>query len=134
MQRKKEEGKHSLRIATIFSYATNEDDADANGFLPEELSVVEEPAALYGLNKHSREKLDEFIVDYNKMFETKFSTKDSESFYNYYNDIDYSGTNTINKLIIDGELLTISDLTAGVYDTIPDDSDPDPVPDNPYNI
>jgi type I restriction enzyme R subunit len=87
LRRKKEEGKHSLRIATIFSYATNEDDADANGFLPEELSVVEEPAALYGLNKHSREKLDEFIVDYNKMFETKFSTKDSESFYNYYNDI-----------------------------------------------
>ncbi len=87
LQRKKEEGKHNLRIATIFSYATNEDDADANGFLPEELSVVEEPAALYGLNKHSREKLDEFIVDYNKMFETKFSTKDSESFYNYYNDI-----------------------------------------------
>jgi type I restriction enzyme, R subunit len=86
-QRKKEEGKHNLRIATIFSYATNEDDADANGFLPEELSVVEEPRALYGLQAHSREKLDEFIGHYNQMFETKFSTKDSESFYNYYNDI-----------------------------------------------
>jgi len=86
-QRKKEEGKHNLRIATIFSYATNEDDADANGFLPEELSVVEEPRALYGLQAHSREKLDEFIGHYNTMFETKFSTKDSESFYNYYNDI-----------------------------------------------
>jgi type I restriction enzyme R subunit len=86
-QRKKEEGKHNLRIATIFSYAINEDDADANGFLPEELSVVEEPRALYGLQAHSREKLDEFIGHYNTMFETKFSTKDSESFYNYYNDI-----------------------------------------------
>lgn len=86
-QRKKEEGKHSLRIATIFSYASNEDDADANGFLPEELSVVEEPKALYGLAAHSREKLDEFIGHYNQLFETKFSTKDSESFYNYYNDI-----------------------------------------------
>ncbi len=86
-QRKKEEGKHNLRIATIFSYASNEDDADANGFLPEELSVVEEPRALYGLQAHSREKLDEFIGHYNTMFETKFSTKDSESFYNYYNDI-----------------------------------------------
>ena len=86
-QRKKEEGKHNLRIATIFSYASNEDDADANGFLPEELSVVEEPRALYGLQAHSREKLDEFIGHYNQMFETKFSTKDSESFYNYYNDI-----------------------------------------------
>jgi type I restriction enzyme, R subunit len=86
-QRKKEEGNHNIRIATIFSYATNEDDADANGFLPEELSVVEEPRALYGLQAHSREKLDEFIGHYNQMFETKFSTKDSESFYNYYNDI-----------------------------------------------
>jgi type I restriction enzyme R subunit len=86
-QCKKEEGKHNLRIATIFTYASNEDDADANGFLPEELSVVEEPKALYGLAAHSREKLDEFIGHYNQMFETKFSTKDSESFYNYYNDI-----------------------------------------------
>ena len=32
-------------------------------------------------------KLDEFIGDYNKTFETKFSTKDSKSFYNYYNEI-----------------------------------------------
>ena len=86
-QQKKEAGQHNLKIATIFSYAANEDDADANGFLPEELSVVEEPKALYGLQAHSREKLDEFIAHYNQMFETKFSTKDSESFYNYYNDI-----------------------------------------------
>jgi type I restriction enzyme R subunit len=87
-QKKKEAGEHNLKIATIFSYATNEDDADANGFLPEELSVVEEPPrALYGLQAHSREKLDEFIGHYNQMFDTKFSTKDSESYYNYYNDI-----------------------------------------------
>lgn len=87
LQARKEAGLHNLRIATIFSYASNEDDADANGFLPEELSVVEEPAALYGLQAHSREKLDEFIEHYNQMFDTKFSTRDSESFYNYYNDI-----------------------------------------------
>ncbi|MEO6304710.1 MAG: type I restriction endonuclease subunit R [Bacteroidia bacterium] len=86
-QKKKEEGKHNLKIATIFSYAANEDDADANGFLPDELSIAEEPKVLYGLHAHSREKLDEFIIHYNQMFETKFSTKDSESFYNYYNDI-----------------------------------------------
>jgi type I restriction enzyme R subunit len=86
-KRKKEEGLHNLNIATIFSYAANEDDAEANGFLPEEVVVVEEPKALYGLQAHSREKLDEFIDDYNKIFDTKFSTKDSESFYNYYNDI-----------------------------------------------
>jgi type I restriction enzyme R subunit len=86
-KRKKEEGKHNLRIATIFSYAANEEDAEANGLIPEELSVSEEPKVLYGLQAHSREKLDEFIVDYNTMFDTKFSTKDSESFYSYYNDI-----------------------------------------------
>lgn len=86
-QKKKENGEHNLRIATIFSYASNEDDADANGFIPEELSVVEEPKALYGLNTHSRDKLEEFIGHYNTMYDTKFSTKDSETFYNYYNDI-----------------------------------------------
>jgi type I restriction enzyme R subunit len=86
-QKKKEAGEHNLRIATIFSYAANEDDADANGFIPEEVSVVEEPKALYGLNTHSRDKLEEFIGHYNTMFGTKFSTKDSETFYNYYNDI-----------------------------------------------
>ena len=86
-QKKKENGEHNLRIATIFSYASNEDDADANGFIPEEVSVVEEPKALYGLNKHSRDKLEEFIGFYNVMYDTKYSTKDSETFYNYYNDI-----------------------------------------------
>ena len=87
LQKKKTAGQHNLKVATIFSFSANEDDADANGFIPEELSVVEEPRALYGLNVHTREKLDEFIGHYNTMFETKFSTKDSESFYNYYNDI-----------------------------------------------
>ena len=86
-QKKKDEGKHNLKIATIFSYTANEADADANGFIPEELSVAEDPKVLYGLHAHSREKLDEYIEHYNKMFETKFSTRDSESFYNYYNDI-----------------------------------------------
>ena len=86
-QTKKEAGQHNLRIATIFSYTSNEDDRDANGFIPEELSVAEEPRVLMGLHAHSREKLDEFILHYNKMYETNFSTRDSESFYNYYNDI-----------------------------------------------
>ena len=87
LHQKKTSGQHDLKVATIFSFSANENDADANGFIPEELSVVEEPRALYGLNVHTREKLDEFIGHYNTMFETKFSTKDSESFYNYYNDI-----------------------------------------------
>ena len=87
LQRKKEEGLHNLKIATIFSYVANEDDADANGFIPEEVSVLEESPVLYGLHKHSREKLDDYITHYNEMFGSNFSTKDSQSFYNYYNDI-----------------------------------------------
>ena len=86
-RRKKEAGLHNLNIATIFSYAANEDDADANGFIPEELSISEEPKVLYGLQAHSREKLDEYIEHYNKMFGVSYSTKTSEDFYNYYNDI-----------------------------------------------
>lgn len=87
LQRKKEEGKHNLKIATIFSYVANEDDADANGYIPEEVSVVEEAAALYGMNAHKRDKLESYIGHYNQMFGSNFSTKDSQSFYNYYNDI-----------------------------------------------
>ena len=86
LKRKKDAGEHNLKIATIFSYAANEDDKDANGFLPDELTV-EDVKAANEINKHSREKLDEFISHYNQMFETKFSTKDSELFYNYYKDV-----------------------------------------------
>ena len=87
LQRKKEAGEHNLKIATIFSYVANEDDADANGYIPEEVSVVEEAPALYGLNVHKRDKLESYMEDYYKMFGTRYSTKDSQSFYNYYNDI-----------------------------------------------
>ncbi|UBZ08138.1 type I restriction endonuclease subunit R [Salegentibacter mishustinae] len=86
-RKKKEEGKHNLKIATIFSYVANEEDADANGFIPEEVSVVEEAPVLYGLHQHKRDKLESYIGDYNQMFGSNFSTRDSQSFYNYYNDI-----------------------------------------------
>jgi len=39
------------------------------------------------VNVHTREKLDGFIADYNAMYQTAYSTKDSNSFYNYYKDI-----------------------------------------------
>ncbi|WP_461629432.1 type I restriction endonuclease subunit R [Labilibaculum euxinus] len=39
------------------------------------------------LHKHSRDYLEEFIQDYNKQFNTNYTTKDSQSFYNYYNDV-----------------------------------------------
>ncbi|MCL6284273.1 type I restriction endonuclease subunit R [Ruegeria sp. 2012CJ41-6] len=80
---KKEDGEHNLKIATIFSYQTNEEDADADGLgdaddLPDESRPI---------NKHSREKLDEYIADYNAMYGTNYSTKDSKLFYNYYKDV-----------------------------------------------
>lgn len=94
LKRKKEEGKHNLNIATIFSYANNEDDLDANGFMNFEedfdnvdLNVIAEPTAKYGVNSHSRDKLAEFVQDYSKMFNESNSIQDSESFYKYYNDI-----------------------------------------------
>jgi len=34
-----------------------------------------------------RDKLESYIGDYNEMFGSNFTTKDSQSFYNYYNDI-----------------------------------------------
>ncbi len=93
-KRKKALGLHNLNVATIFSYGTNEDDADANGFINferdfdnVELNAVAEDKSSYGVNVHTREKLEEFIGDYNKLFGDNFTTKDSQSFYNYYNDI-----------------------------------------------
>ena len=104
-QAKKVAGEHNLRIATIFSYAANEEDPDANGFITIEddeklelsvqgLDIAAEPKAAYSagskdsnVHSHSRDKLEQYIGDYNAMFETSYTTKDSESFYNYYNDI-----------------------------------------------
>ena len=77
---------HNLKIATIFSYSTNEDDKDANGMyeLDESDGANVDEAHI---NMHSRDKLESYISDYNKTFGTAFSTKDSQSYYNYYNDI-----------------------------------------------
>lgn len=86
-KRKKIAGEHSLNIATIFSYAANPDDPEADGGIRNEVSVAEEPRVLYGLEAMAREKLDEYIEDYNGLYNTKYSTKTSEDFYNYYNDI-----------------------------------------------
>lgn len=75
---------HNLKIATIFSYQANEEDREAKGFVMDDDELLDEQETVY---VHSREKLDEYIADYNKLFGTNFSTKDSQSFYNYYNDI-----------------------------------------------
>ncbi|HAO07826.1 MAG TPA: deoxyribonuclease HsdR, partial [Chryseobacterium sp.] len=95
-RQRKSEGVHNLKIATIFSYFANEEDKDANGFLQDDfVQLAADDGPGYGktadipsyATMHSREKLDEYISDYNKMFTTSFSTRDSQSYYNYYNDI-----------------------------------------------
>ncbi len=79
----KKAGKHKLRVATIFSYTSNEEDKDADGILDGDSEIV----GGEGGNPHTRDKLEGFIADYNAMFATNYSTKDTQSFYNYYQDI-----------------------------------------------
>ena len=74
-------------MATIFSYGTNEDDPDATGNFMFEEPPEGSPDEATQVSSHSRDKLEEFIGDYNETHNTKFTTKDSQSFYNYYNDI-----------------------------------------------
>ena len=84
---KQKDAAKPLKIATIFSYAANEEDPNANGLtnglIPEENPIPEGGK----INQRSRDKLDEFIGDYNAMFGTKYSTDDSQTYYNYYKDI-----------------------------------------------
>jgi len=80
---RKAAGKHKLRVATIFSYTSNEEDKDADGILDEGGEII----GGEGGDPHTREKLEKYIGDYNAMFGTAFSTKDTQSFYGYYQDI-----------------------------------------------
>src|SRR6056297_1237464 len=80
---KRDAGEHDLKIATIFSYQANEEDAEADGMgsgddIPDDSRPV---------NRHSRDALESFIGDYNAMFGTNYTTRDSKSFYAYYKDI-----------------------------------------------
>jgi len=82
-KRKKVAGEHDLKIATIFSYQANEEDADADGMgtgddLPDDNRPV---------NQHSRDALESYILDYNAMYGTNYSTRDSKLFYAFYKDI-----------------------------------------------
>lgn len=86
---KKENKEHNLKIATIFSYAANPEDKNANGDIQEEdFSIAAEPGAIYKTEHlQRRDKLDAFISDYNKTFGSKHSAKDGVAFLNYKKDI-----------------------------------------------
>lgn len=83
---KKLNGDHDLKIGTIFSYQANEEDADAMGILetdPGDMQQAAEDPTDYE-TKHSKEHLEDFIQDYNEMFQRNYTTND---FYSYYKDI-----------------------------------------------
>jgi type I restriction enzyme R subunit len=79
LRTKKSAGEHALKVGTIFTYQANEEDADADGIADDPMPDDGAP-----VNKHTREKLDEYIGDYNTMFGTNYST---DNFYGYYQDI-----------------------------------------------
>ena len=104
----KEQGLHDLKIATIFTYAANEEQKKNSNYSIEEdeFNIAAESDTPY-LAKYKREELDDFIEDYNKMFQRNYSTKDSSLFYQYYNDIaDKVKNKQIDILIVVNMFLT----------------------------
>jgi len=82
-QKKKEQGEHTLNIATIFSYGQNEQEKESLGILEEEKLEINES----NINYKTKEKLELYIQDFNTMFSTNHSLNDTLSYYTYYNDI-----------------------------------------------
>lgn len=98
------EPRKRLRIAVIYSYGANEEEAD--GILDEENS--EDTSAL---DAGSREFLDAAIADYNAMFHTNYST-DGDKFQNYYKDVSLRMKNKeLDLLIVVNMFLTGFDAT-----------------------
>ena len=93
-----------LRIATIFSYSPNEEET-------EDLLDEENPESTAGLDQSSRDFLDMAIADYNKMFNTNYST-DNDGFQSYYKDLSLRMKNKeIDLLIVVNMFLTGFDAT-----------------------
>ncbi|SIO95755.1 type I restriction endonuclease subunit R, EcoR124 family [Vibrio spartinae] len=83
-QRKRQSGEHDLRVITCFTPGVNTADDDADGLVgdPDFDIRTDDPKT-----KHSREQLEACIADYNAMYQTRHSAKDSQAFYAYYKDI-----------------------------------------------
>lgn len=82
-KRKKLNGEHNLKIATIFSYAQNEEEIEDQ--LASRLNMAAEPQVYYGFKPHRRELLETYVQDFNELFGMAENIKDGEGFYNYYN-------------------------------------------------
>ncbi len=70
-----------LRIATIFSYSANDANPDAILQVAETGNIIEEEFELDSvkMNPLSRDKLEEFMGDYNILFGTNFTTRATDS-------------------------------------------------------
>ncbi|ABD07754.1 type I site-specific deoxyribonuclease, HsdR family [Rhodopseudomonas palustris HaA2] len=89
----------TLKIATIFSFAANEEQ-DAIGDIPDESFEVS------ALNSSAKEFLSAAIADYNAFFKTNFSV-DSKGFQNYYRDLAKRvKSKEVDLLIVVGMFLT----------------------------
>lgn len=96
--------RRKLRIAIIYSYGANEEEAD--GILDEENS--EDTSAL---DENSRDFLEKAIRDYNAMFHTNYDTS-SDKFQNYYKDVSLRMKNKeLDLLIVVNMFLTGFDAT-----------------------
>lgn len=94
-----------LKIATIYSYAPNDDSNSIDVF------DDENPENTGALDKSSRDFLEKAIKDYNKMFGTNYDTS-SDKFQNYYKDISLRMKNReIDLLIVVNMFLTGFDAT-----------------------
>ena len=88
-----------LRVATIFSFAANEEQ-DAIG------NIADESFDLSAMNRTAKEFLNAVIADYNALFKTNFSV-DSSGFQNYYRDLAKQvKAKEIDLLIVVGMFLT----------------------------
>lgn len=93
-----------LKIATIYSFAANEDEYADSGIAEENF----EPTAL---DTPSREFLDAAIADYNAMFGTSYDTS-AEKFESYYKDVSERLKNRdLDMVIVVGMFLTGFDAT-----------------------
>ena len=103
--KKQLEEKHKdLTIATIYSYAPNEED-NSNGIIEDEDFETDL------LDKSSREFLDYVISEYNKKFKTNFSSE-GNGFQDYYKDLsDRVKNREVDLLIVVNMFLTGFDAT-----------------------
>ena len=92
-----------LRVATIFSFAANEEEPDT--------TIPDEDFNNSKLDRSSREFLERAIDDYNDMFGTTYDTS-ADKFQNYYKDISLRMKNReIDLLIVVNMFLTGFDAT-----------------------